>query len=177
MDIEILKQLVAEKLTLPQIGERLSVSTKTAWNLLQKHGLKTYRYIDCDPDATVKTCRYCDTERPIAEFPLASVIKGKRYIRNKCNICYLKMKADRRYQIINWFRDLRKQFQCKSCGNQDHRVLEFHHTASDKEFNVSEGASHGMSKKKILAEIEKCDVLCANCHRILHYEERLRDVG
>ena len=30
-------------------------------------------------------------------------------------------------------------------------------------------ASHGYSKKKIIKEIEKCDTLCANCHRIEHY--------
>lgn len=59
---------------------------------------------------------------------------------------------------------------CKNCGNEDFRVLEFHHNR-DKDFVISNAAISGFSIEKIKSEIEKCDVLCANCHRIEHYIE------
>ncbi len=62
---------------------------------------------------------------------------------------------------------------CKECGEKDPRTLDFHHRdPNEKSFNLSSFASHSIRQLK--AEIEKCDVLCANCHRIHHYEERLR---
>ena len=44
--------------------------------------------------------------------------------------------------------------------------LEFHHRDQfDKEFNIYEALRNGWGKKRILEEVNKCDVLCANCHR------------
>ncbi len=60
--------------------------------------------------------------------------------------------------------------ECRRCGNADRRVLDFHHLR-DKVKEVSVLAHTGCSKKRLLEEIEKCEVLCANCHRILHWEE------
>jgi hypothetical protein len=51
---------------------------------------------------------------------------------------------------------------CMDCGENDPVVLEFDHL-HDKVANVSEMLSRSWAA--ILAEIEKCDVVCANCHR------------
>ena len=60
---------------------------------------------------------------------------------------------------------------CERCGMKDIRVLDFHHKngRGDNEVTVSRLAVS--SVKRILEELEKCQVLCANCHRIAHYEE------
>ncbi len=50
------------------------------------------------------------------------------------------------------------------CGERDPRVLEFHHR-DEKDMAVSELVAGGYSLATIQAEIDKCDVLCANCHR------------
>lgn len=55
--------------------------------------------------------------------------------------------------------------QCKDCGFSDPRCLEFDHLR-DKEFNVSQMAQRGLSWDRILKEINKCEVVCANCHRV-----------
>ena len=57
---------------------------------------------------------------------------------------------------------------CIKCGNTDIRVLTFHHRdKSQKRYNVS--CMKYLSEKRILSEIEKCDILCANCHMIETY--------
>ena len=72
-----------------------------------------------------------------------------------------------------WYLDLKKELKCEKCGIDDFRVLDFHHkNPSDKEMEVSLLALRAASKEKILKEIEKCSVICANCHRIEHWEEK-----
>jgi hypothetical protein len=53
---------------------------------------------------------------------------------------------------------------CVDCGEADPVVLEFDHMR-DKVKAVSVLLSNGHEWKQILAEIEKCEVRCANCHR------------
>jgi hypothetical protein len=53
---------------------------------------------------------------------------------------------------------------CIECCERDPRVLEFHHR-DEKDMAVSELVAGGYSIATIQAEIDKCDVLCANCHR------------
>lgn len=54
---------------------------------------------------------------------------------------------------------------CCDCGNTDIRVLEADHLHS-KYKNVSDMLSTGSSWSRILTELAKCDIVCANCHRI-----------
>lgn len=57
--------------------------------------------------------------------------------------------------------------KCKRCKNDDWRVLEFDHKdPKSKIGNLGDAIRMGWGKQKILTEINKCDVLCANCHRI-----------
>lgn len=52
---------------------------------------------------------------------------------------------------------------CADCGECDPLVLEFDHLR-DKSFNIAQGLRNH-SWQAVLAEIEKCEVVCANCHR------------
>ena len=74
------------------------------------------------------------------------------------------------------FQDWKATLSCVHCGFSHVAALDFHHTnAEDKEGIVSELARGGQFKKA-KAEAEKCIVLCANCHRIHHYEEKNKKV-
>jgi hypothetical protein len=84
------------------------------------------------------------------------------------------MKQARMLKIRQWLLDYKKTTKCSKCTESDHRVLEFHHrNQNDKDGLISKKASSGnWSIKKIQSEITKCDVVCANCHRKIHYDNR-----
>jgi hypothetical protein len=51
--------------------------------------------------------------------------------------------------------------------------LQFHHrNPREKDFTISNACSWGWSIERILKEMEKCDVLCANCHAKRHWRMR-----
>jgi L-lysine 2,3-aminomutase len=56
---------------------------------------------------------------------------------------------------------------CQDCGYGEHaEALDFDHRPNeDKLFTIS-GHKHRYSWAAIIAEVEKCDVVCANCHRV-----------
>lgn len=60
--------------------------------------------------------------------------------------------------------------KCSKCGyNKNYSALEFHHVSNDKIFNLSNLSSH--SWDDIKKELEKCILLCANCHSEEHNKE------
>jgi hypothetical protein len=69
-------------------------------------------------------------------------------------------------------REIKLRSGCLHCGfNSHHAALEFHHRdPKTKKFRL--GESRNYSWKKVLEEIEKCDVLCSNCHAILEHDKR-----
>ena len=55
---------------------------------------------------------------------------------------------------------------CLDCGESDPIVLEFdHREGTDKVRAVAQLVTENCGWEKILVEINKCDVRCANCHR------------
>lgn len=65
--------------------------------------------------------------------------------------------------------------RCYDCGGTfPHYVMEFDHCRGDKTSTVSGLVSH-CTLTKILKEIGKCDVVCANCHRIRTHKRGLKD--
>lgn len=93
----------------------------------------------------------------------------KHYQENKQY--YIDKARENKRALSVWFQEYKKTLSCSICGFSHHAALQFHHRDS-KETNVSQMINKGSSKENIMKEIEKCDVLCANCHAILHYEQR-----
>jgi hypothetical protein len=60
---------------------------------------------------------------------------------------------------------------CVDCGENDPIVLEFDHIGK-KDFDIGSAGGLGFGVTRILAEIAKCEVRCANCHRRKTYHER-----
>ena len=117
-------------------------------------------------------CKYCGIDQPDSHFQSAGIIKGKRYFRKKCTKCKTADQDKRKDSIIDWFNEYRSTLCCAHCGNTDTRVFDFHHLdPSEKEHSIADMRRNGFSKLNIIKEVNKCICLCANCHRILHFEE------
>lgn len=91
------------------------------------------------------------------------------YYKNKDY--YRKRKNNRKKKIREWYRNLKSEKSCKRCGEDHPATLEFHHPEGREGLTVGKMVSLGYSKEKIKKEIDKCEVLCSNCHKILHYNQ------
>jgi len=124
-----------------------------------------------------RTCKYCFEDKSIDQFEVANIVKGKVYRRWRCKKCQTDSKRARKQEIKQWYDDLKKTFKCKKCGEDKFYMLDLHHRdPSEKEYALGVALGRGWSKAKILKEIAKCDVLCSNHHRELHYNEKNKQV-
>ncbi len=90
------------------------------------------------------------------------------YIKNKDTL-YKKYK-DVRKETSRYIRNYKSERGCSVCGETHPACLQFHHLdPKEKESEISAAMFNGWSIEKLLAEIKKCVILCANCHFKLHY--------
>lgn len=76
----------------------------------------------------------------------------------------------RQAAALEWLRDLRR-VPCGDCREMfPPHMMDFdHRDPRTKLFAVTTGSAHLMSREKLITEIEKCDVVCANCHALRTY--------
>ena len=87
--------------------------------------------------------------------------KYKEYYRLK--------RAERSRQIKVQFHIFKEMLSCALCPENDEIALDFHHLdPTEKELCAHDMVSNGIGWKQVVAEIEKCICLCANCHRKVH---------
>lgn len=82
----------------------------------------------------------------------------------QCNSCNVNSRRfAKRERLITY-----KGGACLLCGyNKFQGALEFHHVVpNSKEFNIS--GFHSRSIEILIHEVDKCVLLCANCHREIH---------
>src|SRR5918994_2495669 len=102
-------------------------------------------------DSLCRTCRAAYKQRHYAA-------NRGRYVEQARRRKQEQALARTRY-LLEYFRT----HPCVDCGETDAVVLEFDHLR-DKRFNIGAALPY-RNWKSILAEIEKCEVVCANCHR------------
>lgn len=140
-----------------------------------------------------KKCSKCNIEKDNTEYFFRN--KEKEILHSICKDCkreidrksYTKNSNDRqnkiresairnREKLFLYVDTLRKNSKCSKCNDSRHYVLDFHHLR-DKKKQVMEFVNSGCSLELLKKEIEKCILLCSNCHRELHYFERMKDNG
>jgi hypothetical protein len=101
--------------------------------------------------------------------------KHKEYSRNHYNKnreAVIKQTKDAKAAARKEWYAFKATLKCTQCGFFHIAALDFHHEdPNTKEGNVHDYISNGQFAKAY-EEIKKCIVLCANCHRIHHHNEK-----
>jgi len=128
----------------------------------------------------MKTCSKCKTQKDDQYFSKRS--ESKDGLKPQCKDCdriYSQNmdpeKRNKRHNISRKKRIRKLQLKileflatqkCSHCSETDPVVMEFDHlNPTTKEISVSEAIDRCFSWKRVKAEIDKCQILCANCHR------------
>ena len=94
--------------------------------------------------------------------------------KNKKDVKTLKNKREKATR--EWLISYKTSMKCNKCGFNSHpAALDFHHIDKSKKDKTISQMIRNYGKEAIMKEMDKCEVLCANCHRILHYEEKVRE--
>lgn len=133
-----------------------------------------------------KFCSLCEKDKDIELFSFKNKEKGIR--SSWCKSCHkekareahvkgwdriLKKRKEKHQERKNWFNEYKSKQVCSKCPENHPGCLDFHHTnPEEKEMEVTMMLSGKWSLDRIKKEIEKCIVLCSNCHRKLHWEEK-----
>lgn len=164
MNKDTLNQYLLEGYSTYKIAELTNKSQTTIRYWIKKYDLnKPIQTI-----SSTKICRDCNSEKPIEDFYFKN--KSKSDLRDtRCKICAVKSSVKRFQEIKKQCVDY-KGGSCEVCGyNKCQAALDFHHTdPSEKDFQISSVKNTKLSPA-VYAELDKCKLLCANCHREEHY--------
>lgn len=125
----------------------------------------------------MKNCNVCNETKELTEFYSNGLWKGKKKYKPSCKSCEYEKDMLRYMKIVkNFYGSL----SCKLCGyDKNFAALDLHHVdPSAKEHQVSVMRNH--SEEVIIKELEKCILICSNCHRELHFTdwgEKLKRMG
>jgi len=118
----------------------------------------------------MKTCGKCKQEKDLSEFYPDKSKSGYRWICKTCDkarIAEIQLRTKERY--INYWEKSRNHKGCLYCNYSRYAgALDFHHRDPlKKDFALGRGAKR-KSWETAKLEIDKCDLVCSNCHRELH---------
>lgn len=174
---EAIRLRIEEKKTSTEICKILGLASATVCRWLKKFPLEK---VSSAREAGHRICIDCKQDKPNEEFnkrygdpqPVCRECQKQRYAtyyennREKVVKAQVQRQALRCASVKEKMVEFLQDKQCLECGEKDIRVLEFHHTdSSSKEAEISTMIGYGFRWEKILSEIEKCIILCANCHR------------
>ncbi|MFB6233515.1 MAG: homing endonuclease associated repeat-containing protein, partial [Haloarculaceae archaeon] len=70
--------------------------------------------------------------------------------------------------LQTWVYEYKATAGCAQCGRSDPRCLVCHHDGEEKRATVAQLVSDGRPRDEIETELDRCVILCANCHRKEH---------
>jgi hypothetical protein len=161
------------------MANHLGLGQTTVKYWLKKHGLSTQfkmynkgaSMINGDMVATHKICPKCEIEKTIDNFYVVKRGEGKRY-NGYCKMCNNFVCANRHRSVKTKMIEY-KGSKCERCSlklkDSHYSVFEFHHV-NKEEKDPKFSRIKCWSWEKIIKELERCMLVCANCHRIIHWD-------
>lgn len=156
-----LTSAIEEGLSTRQLGERFGCSQTNIRYWLKKFNLKTKVLTQKDS----RVCPKCKVKKDLTMFYCR---RGKPGTSTYCKPCTITQTKDRQKAFKRLCVEY-KGGKCSSCGYfKCIGALEFHHTdPSKKEFTISRRKGFSLNQA-VKDELDKCTLLCANCHREAH---------
>lgn len=159
MEKQDLMILTDSGMSQPEIAKELKMTPNNVRYWLKKHNLKTLRVIN--RDKKYKQCPHCKESKPLTEF------YRSRKSSSFCKRCITKVNKERVKKHKQIAVDY-KGGSCSICGyNKSLAALDFHHidpSQKDSKWNNF----RGKFTKKHKNELDKCILVCSNCHREIH---------
>lgn len=120
-----------------------------------------------------RTCTRCKTDRPLDDFYIEAERRhaaryGYKKSTKHCRYCAKEKMDARRKPRVDYIEEIKRESGCVDCGFHPEvlAVLEFdHRDPLEKKHHVSH-IMHRGTWEDFVAEIKKCDIVCANCHRV-----------
>jgi hypothetical protein len=117
----------------------------------------------------VKFCNGCSSYKSLELFGSRGAIRSS-HSRSKCKDCRYKQRDKVNQEKQAYVNNYKLEKGCNRCGyNTCSAALEFHHPNDDKWQKGKRAVNATWGYDRINAEIIKCEVLCANCHREHHF--------
>ena len=112
-----------------------------------------------------KICCSCKADKPSEDFYIRK--RSGNSLTGMCKDCNAKTQKEKRRKFKSNCIEY-KGGECSCCGyNASDQALDFHHiNPSDKDFEISK--YRGKFSEKVIKELDKCMLVCSNCHREIH---------
>lgn len=118
-------------------------------------------------------CRQCNHQGEFEDFVRENRSPNGR--TNLCRVCQRKRNNNVRNGRRKFYRQLLDELKttpCHDCGGlYPPYVMDFDHVRGEKMFGLSKVVNQlqDLPLDVVLAEVAKCEIVCANCHRIRTY--------
>jgi hypothetical protein len=109
--------------------------------------------------------------------PVKKKEKQQKYAKKHYdkNVDKVKAATKKRHKgLDNQWREFKATLSCIECGVDHPAVLDFHHIDPEMKNASVNMLIKARSYIAAMEEVQQCLVLCANCHRVYHYNERQR---
>ncbi len=145
MEKEKIREYVEQGLNNSEIAELIGCHRTTIPKKMKEYGI-------IRDEVKYTNCKLCKKD-----------LGDNKRNRSKCQSCFTRIRRYRtKLAAVNY-----KGSKCERCGwTGSIAAFEFHHTDDNKEFAI--GTCAHKKWEVIKKEVDKCELLCSNCHRIEH---------